>query len=105
MSEKEYIEREALIKQINENAPDDWTTNDVETTTKQQDFELFENLVNGQPTADVQEVVYCKDCKHLYCRSAVDREFYCKHHKGMVGCLNPVEENPYCSYGKRKDTK
>ena len=56
-------------------------------------------------TEGLQEGVYCKDCKHLYCHSAVDREFFCRHPKGMQGCLNPIEENPYCSYGERKDTE
>ena len=52
--------------------------------------------------ADYVEVVFCKDCKHLYCCSAIDRMFYCRHHLGVKGTLNPIEENPYCSYGERK---
>lgn len=52
---------------------------------------------------DCVEVVRCKDCKHLYCLSAVDRRFYCRHWpKGLEG-INVVEENPFCSYGERKD--
>jgi hypothetical protein len=52
--------------------------------------------------ADFVEVVRCKDCKYLYCFSAIDRQFYCKHFpKGLQG-INIVEENPYCSYGERK---
>ena len=52
--------------------------------------------------ADFVEVVRCKDCKYLYCFSAIDRQFYCKHYpKGLQG-INIVEENPFCSYGERK---
>jgi len=64
-------------------------------------FNVIE-LVEDQPTADVEEVVRCKDCKYLYCFSAIDRQFYCKHFpKGLQG-INIVEENPFCSYGERK---
>ena len=52
---------------------------------------------------DVVPVVRCRDCKHLYCHSAVDRMFYCRNYPhGLKGTLNVVEENPYCSYGERK---
>ena len=53
--------------------------------------------------ADVVEVVRCKDCKYLYCLSAVDRRFYCRHHPHGLQGINIVEDNPYCSYGERKD--
>lgn len=52
--------------------------------------------------ADVVEVVHCRDCKHLYELSAIDRRFYCRHHpQGLTG-INIIEDNPYCSYGERK---
>lgn len=51
---------------------------------------------------DVVEVVHCRDCKHLYELSAIDRRFYCRHHpQGLTG-INIIEDNPYCSYGERK---
>lgn len=60
------------------------------------DFTCFKNK------ADFVEVVHCRDCKYFYCFSAIDRQFYCKHHpKGLDG-INVVEENPFCSYGERK---
>lgn len=56
-----------------------------------------------KPTPDMVEVVYCKDCKYLYCFSAIDRQFYCRHYpKGLQG-INIIEDNPYCSYGERRD--
>lgn len=52
-------------------------------------------------TRDKVEVVHCKECKHLYCCSAVDRWFYCRHLHGLKGAINPIEDNPFCSYGER----
>ena len=52
------------------------------------------------PTADVVEVVRCKDCKHLTKEYIGDSlEFICKSAKGMV---DPAPDF-YCSYGKRKE--
>ena len=61
----------------------------------------FRQLLD-KPTADVVEVVHCRDCKHLYELSAIDRRFYCRHHpQGLTG-INIIEDNPYCSYGERR---
>lgn len=49
-----------------------------------------------------KEIILCKECKHLYCCSAIDRLFYCRHHLGMRGSINPIEEKPYCSYAEKK---
>ena len=59
MAEKEYIEREALINDLEEARPLNWTDSEAELT-EQTDFELFENLVKSQSTADVQEVRHGK---------------------------------------------
>lgn len=60
-------------------------------------------LIDAIPAVDAVEVVRCKDCKYLYCCSAVDRRFYCRHWpKGLEG-INVIEDNPFCSYGERKD--
>ena len=48
------------------------------------------------PSADVVEVVRCKDCKHRY----YDKErnlYYCEMYFG----LGIVKNNNYCSYGAR----
>lgn len=55
------------------------------------------------PKVDAVEVVRCKDCKYLYELSAIDRRFYCRHHPQGLSGINIVEENPFCSYGERKD--
>lgn len=63
-------------------------------------------IINEQPTADVVEVVRCKDCRF----ASIDTEgsYY-------VICLNPdvpwsrykdefsLPPNHYCSYGERKE--
>ena len=59
--------------------------------------------INEVPTADVVEVVRCRDCKHLYCLSAIDRRFYCRHHPHGLEGINIIEDNPYCSYGERRE--
>ena len=64
---------------------------------------VVRNFLAKLPKADAVEVVRCKDCKHLYCCSAIDRMFYCRHPMGLKGMPNIVEENPFCPYGERKD--
>lgn len=51
MTEKEYIERNDLIKNLNTFAPEHYS-------------ELINNLIIKQPVADVLEVIRCKDCIH-----------------------------------------
>lgn len=58
---KEYIERRALLNDIEEIRPMNWTDTEAEIT-EQADFDWFESLVKSQPIADVVEVVRCKDC-------------------------------------------
>lgn len=98
---KEYIEREATLEVLRNLGNRDYRR---EKGTIADAIKMIMHPAYT-PAADVVEVVYCKECKHLYCCSAVDREFYCRHIHGMKGALNPIEENPYCSYGERKDGK
>ena len=62
----------------------------------------FLNVVDSQLTADVVEVVRCKDCMWWYPRE----------YGSVIGrCENPynglateyIEEDEFCSYGKRKE--
>lgn len=53
-------------------------------------------------TADVVEVVRCKDCKYLTTtKIAGDSVWICKNAKGMVS----PDPDLYCSYGERKEEK
>lgn len=50
------------------------------------------------PTADVVEVVRCKDCIHF----STANDGYCiRPHNG----LHITEANDFCSYGERKETE
>ena len=52
--------------------------------------------VEEAPTADVVEVVRCKDCKHYIA-------YYCTRDiKGRTNMFY-MTENDYCSYGERKE--
>ena len=58
------------------------------------------DCINATPTADVMEVVRCKDCKHFTKEMiAGDLEFICKSAEGMI---NPAPDK-YCSCGTPKE--
>ena len=90
----EYIEREKLITRL-ENSPllsNEWVK------------EAIVDLVKKQPTADVQEVVRCKNCKYF----EIDEEDElgeCKCGYMVVsynGELYPRRNN-FCNYGAKMD--
>ena len=73
-----YIDREDLLKNLKQFAPEHLTP-------------LIVMLIEKQPTADVVEVVRCKDCTEW------DKDEYeCSHWYGF-------REDDYCSYGERMD--
>lgn len=63
----------------------------------------MEGLIDRQPTADVVEVVRCKNCIHKvdYCgRLMCGRQMY-KFAEGVGGLVATLPEH-FCSYGERK---
>ncbi len=52
---------------------------------------IFDEIIDLQPTANVVEVVRCKDCKNY-----AGQGMYCVHN--MI-----VDDNDFCSYGERSD--
>ena len=73
-----YINREDLLNNLKQFAPEYLKP-------------LIVSLIEKQPTADVVEVVRCKDCTEW------DKDEYeCSHWYGF-------REDDYCSYGERKD--
>lgn len=59
---KEYIEREALLQELAElydNIDPRWQRG----RDTRLGLTMAKKVIENQPTADVQEVVYCKDCK------------------------------------------
>lgn len=59
-------------------------------------------LLDDQPTADVIEVVRCKDCKYFdKDENASESWCECVAHFGKYFA---VDQNDFCSYGERADT-
>lgn len=59
-------------------------------------FDDMMKAVEGQPSADVVEVVRCKDCKWF-------NRFGCAVE--IVDFTDRPTENDYCSFGERKDNE
>ena len=72
-------------------------------TTKKGEIEDWEvdsiiNYLDGTPTINTVEIVYCKDCKHKV-RTDANGIVICSEEHGMY-CPT---ENDFCSYGERRD--
>ena len=59
---------------------------------------LVKEEIKLRPTADVVEVVRCKDCKYWN-----DAGLCKKHSNPIVGAIYGTDADDYCSEGKRKD--
>lgn len=59
-------------------------------------FTEADRVIRKMPTADVVEVVRCKDCIH-YCIESADGGKYCE----ILRYESPIESG-YCCYGQRK---
>ena len=55
------------------------------------------SFLESQPTADVVEVVRCKDCVH---RDPEDKK--CDSAFQAKGGIFPMGDNDFCSYGERR---
>ena len=53
--------------------------------------------IRNIPSADVAEVVRCKDCRH---RDPEDRKCDCGQLE-RAGCVFPVNDDYFCAYGER----
>ena len=90
----EYIERGALIDDLSKTVVISCKTELVPHL--QRVLNKFINRIKDQPTADVVEVVRCRDCKH--------------HRKDETGCwcnrafnsFRTVEDN-FCKFGAKMD--
>ena len=93
---KEYIERERLLLEVEDDKPLNWNNDEAENQADS-DFDYFIATIKAQPKADVVEVVRCKNCKHfdtdVFRRTVCVRDF-------QIIC---VKDNDFCSYGERKD--
>lgn len=107
----EYIEREALLKELKEKHDD--MMQDEEYYGKKRlwhealSHARVESIVECQPTADVVEVVRCKDCVNSRPLCHTEKKLY---NDDCVGCTKIstsyhsviMNENDYCSYGCAK---
>ena len=87
-----YIDADKLIEFITKglNNPDN-------TKAFGYDAIVILTEIEYAPTADVTEVVRCKDCRHRY--SLGDDKYCCRIAHGLNGI---VAEEDYCSYGRKK---
>ena len=65
-------------------------------------------MVRNAPTADVVEVVRCKDCEYYssvtkYSGEPMHYGYCCNTHDSVLGNRHRYERD-FCSYGERKDT-
>ena len=81
----EYIEREALLRMLPEDLP-------YKGSVKR--------VLMQAPTADVVEVVRCKDCKY-FTKEMIggDLECICACAFAMIN----IDPDRYCSYGERRE--
>lgn len=81
----EYIERDALMRNLNQFATEQLTP-------------LIESLIQKQPAADVVEVVRCKNCENYELMKATNSHF-CNEFGGYV------KDEDFCSRGAKMDGK
>jgi hypothetical protein len=90
----EYIEREAVLKIIGDNCPrDKCGYNTEEEMGAGAACYYIRKDVEKIPTADVVEVVRCKDCVHY-------KDGGCNHF-GYYTYAPDVDEDDFCSYGEK----
>ena len=83
----EYIDRAALKREL---AP--YEENDFS-----QQMDVILAIVDVQPTADVVEVTFCKDCRYYQDAKVNEKGFLICPASGME-----ITETDFCSYGQRK---
>ena len=92
----EYIDREALFEEVKSLSVFLGGDNVFNKTSKESVLEM----IDKQPTADVVEVVRCKDCRYCTPYEAANGLIFGKcdiaHHSGFM-------LDDYCSYGERKE--
>lgn len=84
-SSTSYIDRENLLREVYKKTANDRTIH-IDCMAS------FVNLVNEQPTADVVEVVRCKDCAYHYTPLA-----------DCCGVPFVTNDDDFCSWGERRE--
>lgn len=96
MAEKEYIERGALLQDIDETVLFSVKVESIRLETRGANKVI--DRIKAQPTADVVDVVRCKDCKYYDEATVNEKGFLICPASGME-----ITEYDFCSYGEKKD--
>lgn len=86
-----YIDANKLIERLKHNP-------NFLTAPKHSKDGIIDEIVY-QPTADVVEVVRCRDCKFS---RTIGRFRRCEHTNDATP-ITPIEDMHYCSYGERRE--
>ena len=97
---KEYIEREQAIDLFYPVCPENDGSDGCTIIYKPGKFSSseIEAMLSDLPTADVAEVVRCKDCQYYQDAKINKKGFLICPASGME-----IAETDYCSYGERVD--
>lgn len=95
----EYIEREKLFEAVKDKAITqfDWS--------EKVDLEEFEEVLLNIPSADVVEVVRCKDCRYYEPKNSIGSQGICncgEMEMNYGGEFYPLHTD-FCSYGEKKE--
>ena len=100
----EYIDREALMRQIKEvHCAECDSYHGVRCRSCWVGDTL--DYIDSEPAADVAPVVRCKDCKHYLIADKFEggKRYMCE--VNHFSYINSDGDMRYCSYGERKDDK
>ena len=89
----EYIDKTVLVKRLEGRVKDYGRDCNSNAPIISRTYQAVLHMVENLPTADVVEVVRCKDCKHFLL--------------GRLACIHPYHNgwcniNAFCSYGERR---
>ena len=87
-----YIDADKLVELCDEMSRNEWNKK-VSPISWADAYESFVDDIDEIPTADVVEVVRCKDCVYSSCYGQI-----CHYSVGR-----DVQPEHYCSYGERRE--
>ena len=90
----EYIDRDAALREIERREA-------RMVGDKRVSVAAMKSFIKNRPAADVAPVVYCRECKRSGLTEFGKR--YCSEPMGAFeGCI-PVEDDSFCSGGKKRE--
>ena len=92
-----YIDADAFIEDIKTEAMNLFMDGLKGTPRPRKELYDIIDRIESQPTADVVEVVRCKDCK--YGTRLKDGGVTCRRVEGLL----MIHPDDYCSYGRREE--